>query len=1137
MVGLSCISVNVRGVGSTRRCGIVASVLSRFDVVFLQESYVDSVNKGVCFEREWGGKGFWCFGGERNAGVGIVLKDGLGVQVLGELRDTDGRVMSVLVEWGGVRYTFMCVYAPVDLRSRKQFFRNLYDYVFPGSLLVVGGDFNCVLRDCDSSCVSGANKGGAAELQNFITDLDLIDAWVLFHGRVPYFSWVGRGVGSRLDRVYLSRPVGGSLSSVFYEPLGISDHDGVRFCLQGGVGGRPRGLWKFNNGLLKDEGFVRDFREWLGREIRQGGQGGGEWEAWSSLKKRIKKYTIKYSREKAKWERLWRDCVTKELIRLKRALARGDGVEGEIERLEGELRGIVERKYEGVKVRSRAKWIEEGEKPTRFFFNLNREHEKKNRMDGLKDRNGVEKSEQGDMLNVVEEFYGELFCKEDVDSDVQEALLAKVERCLEEEASNRCEGFLNVAELEYACSAMSLGKAAGEDGLSLEFYRCFGDVLLPILCRVANESLDRGVLPEGMVRGVVRLVFKKGERADLRNWRPISLLNVDYKLIARSLGGRLKSVMELVVNDDQTCGVPGRAISDNLNLVRDVLGDVDRLDLDGVVLSLDQEKAFDRVDRVFLDKVLGRFGFGEVFRRWMCVLYEGASSRVLCNGELTGEVVLEKGIRQGCPLSPMLYVLVAEVLACNIRACEGVSGFLIPGSGGRTSVISQYADDATLILRNSYSMGKVLGIVDFFGKGTGAKLNRGKSEAMWVGRCKGKGEKPFGLKWVVKMKILGVWFGDNVRDENWVLKLQKLKGVLDRWKGRALSLKGRVLVVKVVGLTKLDHLARVLSVPRDVVREVNKLIWGFVWGGRVELIKRGTCLLPQGMGGLGMVCFETRIKALHVANVVSLLRRGVSKAFCYARYFVGNRISSLVEGLAWLQTNLLPSAGVLPVFYVDVLTSLRTFVVKSDCKLKSVYASMVGTLFVSPRSQRFWDGSVRGIVWKEVWRGFERSLSENIVSEVRWRAVQRVTKVRANLKEWGHNVVSDRCAVCRRVETVEHCFLECVRVRQAWGWVIYHIRSLVPRDFCINVSNVLLCLFNKGTGGHKVAVFVIECMLHVIWMFRNRATFDNSVVSYRALVRQCRFDIRCRLTVESSVLSDTVFRETWCIDDVLPAMT
>lgn len=1130
-MSLKCISINVRGIGSPRKCGIVASALSRWDVLFVQESHVDCMVKAERFQNEWGGFGFWSFGGARRAGVGIVFKKRKNIRVIDELRDTEGRVMSVLVEWGGARYTFLCVYAPVDLRERKVFFGKLYQYVFPNTLLIMAGDFNCVSRNVDSSCVSGANREGSKELGYLLSDLDLVDGWIHLYGGASHFTWFGQGVGSRLDRVYFSRGLMGKFSSLFVEPLGVSDHDGVKFTLQGGGQARGGGLWKFNCDLLNDQFFVREMREWLEIELEL--SVGSEWEEWSDLKNRMKKHIIKISKNRARMKRLKKNVITKEIITLKRMLSNGQDVNTQIERLECRLKQIVESDFEGVKIRSRVKWIEEGEKPTRYFFSLIKEHGTSNEIDVLIDENGAEDGEQRGKLGIIERFYKELYKEESTERSVQNELLTKIERGLESESCEKCEGLISVGEMEKAVKGMSMGKTPGEDGLSLEFYKQFEDLLLPFLVKVANKSYDKGFFPEGMVRSVVRLLFKKGDRSDLRNWRPISLLNVDYKIVAKALGGRLSGVMGEVTESDQTCGIPGRSIFENLNFVRDMLCDIERLGQGGVVLSLDQEKAFDRVDRGFLNRVLECFGFGDSFRGWMRVLYEGASARVICNGALTGNIVLGKGIRQGCPLSPMLYVLVAEVLACNIRAAEGVRGFLIPGSGGRESKIVQYADDATLLLRDASSVGRVLDMVDFFGRGTGARLNRGKSEAMWVGSFKSRVDKPCGIKWVVKMKILGIWFGDEVRDENWVGKVDKLKGVLNRWSGRKLSIWGRVLIVKVLGLAKLEYGARVLSVPSDIVKTVNKLIWGFVWGGKVELIRRETCLLPIKEGGLGMVDFSLRIRALHVVNVLSMLRREQCMDFCYMRYLVGNRVAKCVKDLLCLSTNLLPSSGVIPDYHVKVLEDLRCFDVKADVTVRALYLLMVSKVYVKPRCERMWCNRARGVNWGNVWGAFKKSMAITTVREVRWRIVQGVTKVRVTLKDWGHNIVETGCAVCSKPETSVHCFLECPRVKKAWGWVVFVLRSILPREFCIDVKNVFFCSFARNRREDTIIVFVIECMLKAIWVFRNRATFDRSVVSYRDVIRLCRHDIRERILIDRVRLSDVMFCKTWGVGDIL----
>ena len=162
-----------------------------------------------------------------------------------------------------------------------------------------------------------------------------------------------------------------------------------------------------------------------------------------------------------------------------------------------------------------------------------------------------------------------------------------------------------------------------------------------------------------------------------------------------------------------------------------------------------------------------------------------------------------------------------------------------------------------------------------------------------------------------------------------------------------------------------------------------------------------------------------------------------------------------------------------------------------------------------------------------MWKGVWSSNACGEVSEVRWRAIHRVTKVRENLKTWGCNVTSDRCAVCGRVESIEHCFLECKRVKRAWGWVMSFVSKAAPRGFAIDCRNVLLCLFDRGRPVDRVIVFVVETMLSVIWMFRNRATFDNAVCSHVDLIRKCMSDVRIRVAVDKWRMSDASFRQTW----------
>lgn len=117
-------------------------------------------------------------------------------------------------------------------------------------------------------------------------------------------------------------------------------------------------------------------------------------------------------------------------------------------------------------------------------------------------------------------------------------------------------------------------------------------------------------------------------------------------------------------------------------MVRDLLDMIDKTDETGILVTLDQEKAFDRVDHEFLMRTLAKFGFGPTFCQWVSLFYNNVVSRIIVNGNLSDPVFLGRGVRQGCPLSPLLYVLVSEVLSTQVRNCPEIIGFRLPGAGG-----------------------------------------------------------------------------------------------------------------------------------------------------------------------------------------------------------------------------------------------------------------------------------------------------------------------------------------------------------------------------------------------------------------------------------------------------------------------
>ena len=300
------------------------------------------------------------------------------------------------------------------------------------------------------------------------------------------------------------------------------------------------------------------------------------------------------------------------------------------------------------------------------------------------------------------------------------------------------EGLLSLNEASDALRLSNRNKTPGSDGLTVEFYSAFWSLLGPLL---VDESLAHRELCDSMKSSVTRLVHKKDDRRNIENWPPISLLNVDYKICSKALSLRLKEVLGSIVDPDQTCSVPGRSISSNLALLRDTLDFIERTGEPGILVSLDQEKAFDRVNGSFLMNLLEHFGFGPSFCSWIFTLYNGAYMRILVNDFLSDPVPLLRGVRQGDALSPMLYVLCVEVLACRIRDFPAIEDFLLPGTGG----VGQYADDTTAFAINDPSLFSLFDAIAFYERGSGAKLNLSKTEAMWLGARKDRLDEPLGL--------------------------------------------------------------------------------------------------------------------------------------------------------------------------------------------------------------------------------------------------------------------------------------------------------------------------------------------------------------------------------------------------------
>ena len=311
-------------------------------------------------------------------------------------------------------------------------------------------------------------------------------------------------------------------------------------------------------------------------------------------------------------------------------------------------------------------------------------------------------------------------------------------------------------------------------------------------------------------------------------------MNVDIKILTKLLSIRLQYVLPTIIHESQTA-VYGRQIGNNIHLLRDLIDLVNKNNEEACFLFLDQEKAFDRVNHSFLFKVLQQFGFGESFIQWIRVLYANASTNVLINGFLTENIALKSGVRQSCPLSALLYVLVIEILALQLRSNPNIVGFTIQGE---RIISSHYADDAVIKITQNKCFKEVYKELQDYEIATGARINFEKSIGLWSGKWKNRKDDPFEqlytgtkrIKWTNRnVKYLGVYVGnDQPAKQTFNEITPKLIKRLNFWKPLRLSVLGKARVIEIFHASKLWYAANFYTIPEEISETINKAFLDYI---------------------------------------------------------------------------------------------------------------------------------------------------------------------------------------------------------------------------------------------------------------------------------------------------------------------
>eukprot|EP00253_Pinus_taeda_P027077 PITA_27077 len=772
------------------------------------------------------------------------------------------------------------VYGPPSSGRREQFINNFKSIrrLYPEAAWIIDGDFN-LIRSLDEK------KGGLRRRDHFmdsfnemIEELRLVDIQSI-NG---IYTWNNRRGGknrisSRLDRFLVSEAI--MKMDVFVEAKIIpslgSDHWSIRLeiDIKRIQGKRP---FRFESFWLRDPDFIKKVEDWWGNCTSQGRCRMHTFQLkLKSLKGQIKRWNKEefgnILEDKQKLEKEMEDIQQKIILK---------GRTEESINKEGAILGRLEerRKQEEIlwRQKSRIKWLREGERNTKFFHQAMIKHRQGNRILSIKNKNGERVVEQTEIEQVLMEHHKEILAEPQVDRmrAIQE-ICSAIPSLVTEDQNKALMRAVTLEELEEVVKAMKKGTAPRPDGFTVFFYQAGWHFMgKEILDLVEESRINQKVWPA--LNSTFFALIPKGDNLEEANgFRPIALCNVIYKKITSLIAKRLKPLLDNLISAEQTGFVEGRQILDGLVVTQEVIHSLKVKKQKGMMIKLDLSKAYDRLNWKYLEIVLEQFSFHQRWIAWIHNLISFPHFSVLVNGSPSKTFNASRGIRQGDPLSPFLFILAAEGLGRFIkqeRTSNRIKGLQIWGNN-LPLTHQQFVDDIMLFGEPTVrEVRQLRRILDLFAEASGLEINKDKS-CIFI----------FNTIDQVKshlIRILGFKKGElptkylsNVLDytsrrmKNWQGVLDKLSNKVANWAFRVLNIAGRIVLAKSVLQAIPIYPLSIMAAPVGVCAKIREIIWKFISSGSDQKKKWAMVSWSQlterkEKGGLGLRDPETLNRVL-----------------------------------------------------------------------------------------------------------------------------------------------------------------------------------------------------------------------------------------------------------------------------------
>ena len=877
---INIISLNVRGLNDRiKRRAIFNHYRSRCDLLCIQETH--SVKKNAeQWINEWGGQILFSHGESNSRGTAILVNRSFNAKVTQINVPPEGRACGARVMYQDQVLNIINVYAPNS--DSPGFFSELFKQVqnIGSDNVIMIGDYNTVMDiSLDRKNSKYNNHQSTNIIKQHMEEMYFTDVWRIRNPEKRRYSWYRhskfqKGIcASRIDFALISEGLADMIHDTFYMTGVESDHSAFFLGVDPCPSERGPGYWKLNVSLLSNAEYLSAINSLLDeKELCY--EGITACDKWELLKKDIKLATVTFSKNLASERNIIISNLTESVQHLEDNLETLSDEDLKIlENSKIDLNEQLQIKTRGLIFRSKATWTMEAERNTKYFFNLERARSSAKVCNTIIKDDMLIK-EPTAILKAQKDFYEELYTSDkSVNFELSSVSMPHIpEPCV---AVNGEQFSMN--EVWLATKSLKNSKTPGCDGIPVDFYKVFWRKIKVPFYNMMLEVFEQKMLHSSARSGVLNLIPKPNKDTRyLKNLRPITLLNSDYKIIEKCVANRMLTAMDYIINCDQRGFLPNRRIATGIRKVYDAIMYAHNEDKPGIIVNIDFSKAFDKLEMTAIEQSMRFFGFADLLIEWIKTLYHNFALNVQNNGMFSENIKVTRSVHQGAPASSLIFIVVAETLAIELRKNEKIKGFAVRDI---IDFLNQYADDASMCIEDSEeALEEVLHTLDRFQRHSGLEISYEKTTMHRLGSLKDADAKYYTtrkLNWCGDaINVLGVHLNSDLKEAfkiNYEPLIVKADSILKGWTKRTLSLVGKIQVINSLVASLFVYKMSVLpAIPDIYIQKLNKMMENFIWNGSRPKIPLRVLQSSIENGGLGLVNFEMKDQSLKTSWVKSV---------------------------------------------------------------------------------------------------------------------------------------------------------------------------------------------------------------------------------------------------------------------------